>query len=62
MILKMLSRSGENTKAMARLFLSEGQQNVLNIVIRYKKGVFVTASAGTSEVTTQSMLADISRS
>jgi ATP-dependent DNA helicase PIF1 len=36
---------------LARIFLSEEQQNVLNLVTDYKKSVFFTGSAGMSSVT-----------
>ncbi|KAH3975741.1 hypothetical protein HBI56_084300 [Parastagonospora nodorum] len=35
--------------AVARIFLSEEQQNVLNLVTEYKKSVFFTGSAGTGK-------------
>jgi ATP-dependent DNA helicase PIF1 len=44
-----------------RIFLSEEQQNVLNLVTEYKKSVFFTGSAGMFRATYRYVIADCSR-
>ncbi|USP78436.1 mitochondrial dna helicase [Curvularia clavata] len=39
----------KKSNAVARIFLSEEQQNVLKLVVDYKKSVFFTGSAGTGK-------------
>jgi ATP-dependent DNA helicase PIF1 len=40
----------KRTNTVHRIFLSEEQQNVLNLVTEYKKSVFFTGSAGKSRL------------